>query len=75
MDEMMDKIMKVFREVYGEDAKFENGDDIAFQLNDCLLIVSYEDGTIRFKFVGDPVIKVDHTTGFFKEDADEEGNQ
>ena len=31
-----------FKEKFGEDAKLEEGDEVVFQLNNCVLIISIE---------------------------------
>ena len=41
-----------FKEKFGEDAKLEEGDEVVFQLNNCVLIISIEDNTMKQKFIG-----------------------
>lgn len=67
MDKMMKKVIQAFKNEFGEDAKLEEGDKLVFELNDCTLILSFENGTLREEILGDKVIKVDYKTGFFKE--------
>ena len=50
-----------FKEKFGEDAKLEEGDEVVFQLNNCVLIISIEDNTMKQKFIGGQPIKIDHT--------------
>lgn len=67
MDKMMEKVIQAFKDEFGEDVKLEEGDKLVFELNDCTLILSLENGTLKEEILGDKVIKVDYTTGFFKE--------
>ena len=54
-----------FKEKFGEDAKLEEGDEVVFQLNNCVLI-SIEDNTIKQKFIGGQPIKIDHTLKIYE---------
>lgn len=65
MDKLMEKVLDAFNRKFGEDAKIEDGDKLVFELNDCTLILSYEDGTLREEIIGNKPIKVDYTTGFY----------
>ena len=53
-----------FKEKFGEDAKLEEGDEVVFQLNNCVLIISIEDNTM--KFIGGQPIKIDHTLKIYE---------
>ena len=66
-DNFMDKVIGAFKEEFGEDAKLEEGDKLVFELNDCTLILSLEDGVLKEEIIGDKPIKVDYNTGLFKE--------
>lgn len=61
------EIMKAYKKEYGEDAVFEDGETQVFVLNDCTVIITMEDSTIRTVFTGDKPIKVDCTSGFYAE--------
>ena len=65
--DFMDEIMKAYKAEHGEDAKFEEGETQVFELNDCTVILSLQDKDLGIKILGDKPIKVDCTTGFFKE--------
>ena len=67
MKEVMDKVIEAFKKEFGEDAKLEDGDKLVFELNDCTLILSLEDGRLKTEFLGDKPIKVDCSTGFYSE--------
>lgn len=57
-----------FKEKFGEDAKLEEGDEVVFQLNNCVcvLIISIEDNTMKQKFIGGQPIKIDHTLKIYE---------
>lgn len=55
-----------FKEKFGEDAKLEEGDELVFQLNNCVLIISIEDNTMKQKFIGGQPIKIDHTLKIYE---------
>ena len=52
-----------FKEKFGEDAKLE---EVVFQLNNCVLIISIEDNTMKQKFIGGQPIKIDHTLKIYE---------
>lgn len=54
------------KEKFGEDAKLEEGDEVVFQLNNCVLIISIEDNTMKQKFIGGQPIKIDHTLKIYE---------
>ena len=60
-----------FRKEYGEDAKLENGDEFVTALNNAVLIISLENGTLKTKFIGGVPFKVDMALDIF-EGGDEE---
>lgn len=53
--------VEAFHKEFGEDAKFEDGDEVVFVLNNCILIISLEDGHLQEKFIGGKPLIVDHT--------------
>lgn len=65
MDKLMDKVIDAFKREFGDDAKFEEGDTLVFELNDCTLILSYEDKTVKEEIIGNKPIKVDYAAGFY----------
>ena len=58
--------LAAFKEEFGEDAKLEEGDEVVFQLNNCVLIISLENNTLKQKFIGGLPIKVDHTLKIYE---------
>lgn len=58
--------LAAFKERYGESVELEDGDEVVFQLNNCILIISIEDNTIKEKFIGGLPIKVDHTLKIYE---------
>lgn len=66
MDKLMEKVLDAFNQEFGEDAKFEEGDTLVFELNDCTVILSFKNGNLRTEILGNKPIKVDYTTGFYE---------
>ena len=66
MDDFFNEIMKAYKKEYGEDAAFEDGETQVFELNDCTVILSLDDGEIKFHVIGDKPIKVDYTSGLYE---------
>ena len=62
----IDSAWNAYRERFGTDAKLEEGDEVVFQLNNCVLIISIEDNTIKQKFIGGQPIKIDHTLKIYE---------
>lgn len=44
----------------------KKGDEVVFQLNNCVLIISIEDNTMKQKFIGGQPIKIDHTLKIYE---------
>lgn len=65
---VFEAVNEAIKREFGEDAKLEDGETLVFQLNDCVLIMSLEDGHLRTEFVGGEVIKVDVSTGIYGEE-------
>ena len=56
-----------FKKEFGEDATLEDGDEVVFQLNNCVLIMSVENCRLKSKFIGGLPIIVDHTMKIYEE--------
>lgn len=64
--DLINILLDAYEKEYGEDVKLGEGDVQIFELNDCMVILSLEDRTLKTQIIGDKAIKVDHETGFFK---------
>lgn len=71
LDEAVGRAFNEFRKEFGEDAKLENGDEFVTVLNNAVLIISLENGTLKTKFIGGAPFKVDMTLKIY-EGSDEE---
>lgn len=71
LDEAVGRAFDEFRKEFGEDAKLENGDEFVTVLNNAVLIISLENGTLKTKFIGGAPFKVDMTLEIY-EGSDEE---
>lgn len=71
LDEAVGRAFDEFRKEFGEDAKLENGDEFVTVLNNAVLIISLENGTLKTKFIGGAPFKVDMTLKIY-EGSDEE---
>lgn len=58
--------MQKFKEEYGEDAKLEDGDEFVTVFNNCVLVISLEDGNLSTKFIGGKPYKVDMTLSIYE---------
>lgn len=61
--------LEAFKKELGEDAKLEEGDEVVFQLNNCVLIMSIEDNTLKQRFIGGLPIKVDYTLKIYEKEV------
>lgn len=62
----MSLAMQKFKEEYGEDTKLEDGDEFVTVFNNCVLIVSLEDGNLSTKFIGGKPYEVDMTLSIYE---------
>ncbi len=51
--------MQKFKEEFGEDEKLEEGDEFVTIFNNCVLIISFENGKLQTKFIEGKPFKVD----------------
>lgn len=58
--------MQKFKEEYGEDAKLEDGDEFVTVFNNCVLIISLEDGHLQTKFIGGKPFYADMTLSIYE---------
>lgn len=58
--------MQKFKEEYGEDAKLEDGDEFVTVFNNCVLVISLEDGNLSTKFIDGKPYKVDMTLSIYE---------
>ena len=68
---LWNKINEAIDREFGEGAKLEEGETWVFQLNDCIMVMTNEDDTMKMEFVGGKPILVDATTGFYEEEVTE----
>ena len=66
--EIMVRATELLKERFGEDFKFEEGDEFVFCLNNGVLILSLENGCLSIKIVGDEAFFIDMDFGIFVED-------
>ncbi len=71
LNEAISKAFDEFKKKFGEDAKLEEGDEFVTVLNNAVLIISLEAGTLKTKFIGGAPFKVDMTLKIY-EGSDEE---
>ena len=57
--------MEKFNEEFGEGA-FEDGDEFVTVFNNCVLIISLENGHIQTKFIGGKPYEVDMTLNIYE---------
>lgn len=58
--------MQKFKEEYGEDEKLEDGDEFVTVFNNCILIISLENGNLKTNFIGGKPFEVDMTLKIYE---------
>ena len=71
MSDLMEKIFEKFREEYGYGAKLEDGETQVFELQDCTVILSLNDGELGVNVTADKPIKCDFASGLFVTETEE----
>jgi hypothetical protein len=66
-NEIMNKAVQKLKELYGDDFKFEEGDEFVFSLKNCSLYIALEEGCLKTKFIGDKVIDLDISCPVYEE--------
>lgn len=66
MDDLLSILIDAFKREFGEDEKINDGDTVVFELNDCTVILSLEDASLKTEVIGDKPIRVNYTTGYFE---------
>lgn len=61
---------EAFHKEFGENEKLEDGDEVVFILNNCVLIISLEDGCLREKFIGGKPLTVNHTLKIYESEEE-----
>lgn len=67
----IDMAMQRFREEYGEDAKLEEGDEFVTVFNDCVLIISFDEGRLQTDFIDGKPFEVDMALGIYEDGVSE----
>lgn len=67
----IDMAMQRFKEEYGEDAKLEEGDEFVTVFNDCVLIISLDEGRLQTDFIDGKPFEVDMALGIYEDGASE----
>lgn len=66
--EIINLAMEQFKQEYGDDAKLEDGDEIVAVLNNCVLIVSFENSELKTRFIGGKPYYIDRSLSLYMED-------
>ena len=66
-----DLAFSAFKERYGDDAKIEEGDQIVCVMNNCTLIISLNDGTLKQEFIGGKPLQIDYTLKIYESEETE----
>lgn len=66
-----EEFKKEFKKEFGENAKLEEGDEFVTVFNNCTLIISIEDGTLRERFIGGKPYRVDMSLAIYEGGANE----
>lgn len=74
MEQIQNAVLAAFEEFkkeFGENAKLEEGDEFVTVFNNCTLIISIEDGTLREWFIGGKPYRVDMSLAIYEGGANE----
>lgn len=74
MEQIQNAVLAAFEEFkkeFGENAKLEEGDEFVTVFNNCTLIISIEDGTLRERFIGGKPYRVDMSLAIYEGGANE----
>lgn len=66
LDEAVGAAFAEFKKEYGEDMKFEDGDEFVTVFNNAVLIVGLEGTTLKTKFIGGKPYHVDMTLEIYE---------
>ncbi len=62
----IDLAMQKFKEEFGEDTKLEDGNEFVTIFNNCVLIISLENGHLKIKFIEGKPYEVDMEVNIFE---------
>lgn len=66
--EIINLAMEQFKQEYGEDVTLEEGDEIVAVLNNCALIISFNNGKLETKFIGGKPYFINKTLSVYEGD-------
>lgn len=72
LDEAVGAAFAEFKKEYGEDVKFEDGDEFVTVFNNAVLIVGLEGTSLKTKFIGGKPYQVDMTLEIYEGGSDDE---
>lgn len=72
LDEAVGAAFAEFKKEYGEDVKFEDGDEFVTVFNNAVLIVGLEGTNLKTKFIGGKPYQVDMTLEIYEGGSDDE---
>lgn len=67
LQEVIVKAIEIFKKRYNAE-KLEDGDEFVTILNNCTLVICYEDGNLQTRFIGGEVFKIDESLDIYEED-------
>lgn len=73
LDEAVNAAFAEFKKEFGQDVKFEDGDEFVTIFNNATLVISLENNTLKTKFIGGKPYQVDMTLASYEsEDGENE---
>lgn len=72
LDEAVGAAFAEFKKEYGEDVKFEDGDEFVTVFNNAVFIVGLEGTNLKTKFIGGKPYQVDMTLEIYEGGSDDE---
>lgn len=81
-EEIMEELQKAiqlaieeFKKEFGPDAKIEDGDTFATVFNNCVLVISLENGEFKTEFIGGKPYRVDMTLSIYGNEEENKEEQ
>lgn len=71
LDEAVNAAFAEFKKEFGQDVKFEDGDEFVTVFNNAALSISLENNTLKTKFIGGKPYRVDMTLAIYESEGEE----
>ena len=66
LDKAIRMAFEAYKEKFGKDEKFDEGDEFVTVLNNCSLIISLKNGKLETRFIGGKPLEIDLTLKIYE---------